>query len=104
MILFIYYNYTVLSCKSLVKSQKEISPFDPPPLYGTVVVLHTLNIMIMTCSPYARILEDLFHFDTRFSHTSEACGRPLTTKTSNVTYLTFTLHQRNVYVSLFLTK
>ena len=61
-----YYNgsrcqlYTYTPEYSLVKSQKEISPFDPPPLDGTVVVLHTLNIMIITFCSYARILEDFF--------------------------------------------
>ena len=73
---------------ALVKSQKEINLFDHPPLDGTVVVLHTLTIMIMTFRSYARVLEDLFQFDTRCSYTSVAYGRPLTTKTSNVTYLT----------------
>ena len=70
---------------SLVKRQKEISPFDPPPLDGTVVVLHTLNIMIMTFCSYATILEDFFQFDNKCSYRSVAYGRPLTTKTSNVT-------------------
>ena len=32
----------------------------PPPLDGTVVVLQTLNIMIMTFCSYAGILEELF--------------------------------------------
>ena len=48
--------------------------------------------MIMTFCSYARILEDLFQFDSWY--TSVAYGRPLTTKTSNVTYLVLTLHQR----------
>ena len=84
---------------TLVKSQKEISPFDPtplPPLDGTVAGLHTPNIVIMTFRFYARILEDLFQFDTRCSYTSVAYARLLTTKTSNVTYLTLTLHQRKL--------
>ena len=76
------------------------SPFDPPPLDGSVVALHKHNIMIMTFCSYARILKDLFQFDIRCSYTSVAYGRPLTTKTSNVTYLTLTLHQR--YASHFL--
>ena len=82
-----------------MKSQKEISPFDPRPLDGAVVALHTLNIITMTFRSYARILEDLFQFDTRCSYTSVAYDRPLSTKTSNVTYLTLTLHQR--YAGLF---
>ena len=73
---------------------KENKSIWPPPLDGTVVVLHTPNIMIMTFCFYARILEDLFQLDSRSSYTRVAYGRPLTTKTSNVTYLTLTLHQR----------
>ena len=51
---------------ALVKSQKETSPFDtpPPPLDVTLVVPHTPNITIVTFCSYARILEDLFQFDT----------------------------------------
>ena len=73
----------------IFKSQKEISPFELFPW-----MVHALNSMIMTFCFYARILEDLFQFDTRCSHTSVAYGRPITTKTSNVTYLTLTRHQR----------
>ena len=45
---------------ALVKSRNEISPLDPPPLDGTVMVLHTPNIMIITFCFYARILEDYY--------------------------------------------